>query len=87
MADYENTEQQSFEAQDQFEERVIEIARVAKVVKAVAASSSVSRLWSAISGAHPWVWARRMPCPMPCAKLQTPTRVCGLSIWPVPPSS
>ncbi|HUE98130.1 MAG TPA: 30S ribosomal protein S5 [Anaerolineales bacterium] len=33
MAAYEKTEQQSFEAQDQFEERVIEIARVAKVVK------------------------------------------------------
>jgi small subunit ribosomal protein S5 len=33
MAEYENTEQQNFEAQDQFEERVIEIARVAKVVK------------------------------------------------------
>src|SRR3990172_6049916 len=33
MAEYENTEQQSYEAQDQFEERVIEIARVAKVVK------------------------------------------------------
>jgi small subunit ribosomal protein S5 len=33
MAEYEKTEQQNFEAQDQFEERVIEIARVAKVVK------------------------------------------------------
>ena len=33
MAEYENTEQQNFEAQDQFDERVIEIARVAKVVK------------------------------------------------------
>ena len=35
MTDYENVnvEQQNFEAQDQFEERVIEIARVAKVVK------------------------------------------------------
>src|SRR5512147_853984 len=35
MTDYENAEQQqqNFEAQDQFEERVIEIARVAKVVK------------------------------------------------------
>ena len=34
MTDFEsNVEQQSFEAQDQFEERVIEIARVAKVVK------------------------------------------------------
>jgi small subunit ribosomal protein S5 len=33
MAEYENTEQQNYEAQDQFEERVIEIARVAKVVK------------------------------------------------------
>ncbi len=34
MAEYEsNQEQQNFEAQDQFEERVIEIARVAKVVK------------------------------------------------------
>lgn len=33
MAEFEKTEQQSFEAQDQFEERVIEIARVAKVVK------------------------------------------------------
>jgi small subunit ribosomal protein S5 len=33
MADYKKTEQQNFEAQDQFEERVIEIARVAKVVK------------------------------------------------------
>jgi small subunit ribosomal protein S5 len=33
MAEYENTEQQNFEGQDQFEERVIEIARVAKVVK------------------------------------------------------
>ena len=34
MAEYESTqEQQNFEAQDQFEERVIEIARVAKVVK------------------------------------------------------
>ncbi len=33
MAEYENTEKQNFEAQDQFEERVIEIARVAKVVK------------------------------------------------------
>jgi ribosomal protein S5 len=35
MAEYENTEQQNFEGQDQFEERVIEIARVAKVVKGV----------------------------------------------------
>ena len=33
MAEYEKTEQQNFEGQDQFEERVIEIARVAKVVK------------------------------------------------------
>src|SRR5574337_1314730 len=33
MAEYENTEQQNFEGQDQFEERVIEIARVANVVK------------------------------------------------------
>jgi small subunit ribosomal protein S5 len=35
MAEYEkrNPEQQNFEGQDQFEERVIEIARVAKVVK------------------------------------------------------
>jgi small subunit ribosomal protein S5 len=33
MAEKENTEQQGFEGQDQFEERVIEIARVAKVVK------------------------------------------------------
>jgi small subunit ribosomal protein S5 len=33
MAEYKRTEQQNFEAQDQFEERVIEIARVAKVVK------------------------------------------------------
>jgi ribosomal protein S5 len=33
MAEYESTEQQNYEAQDQFEERVIEIARVAKVVK------------------------------------------------------
>ena len=33
MAEYENTEQQNYETQDQFEERVIEIARVAKVVK------------------------------------------------------
>ena len=34
MAEFEkNTEQQNFEGQDQFEERVIEIARVAKVVK------------------------------------------------------
>jgi len=33
MAEFEKTEQQNFETQDQFEERVIEIARVAKVVK------------------------------------------------------
>jgi small subunit ribosomal protein S5 len=33
MADYQNVEEQNFEAQEQFEERVIEIARVAKVVK------------------------------------------------------
>jgi small subunit ribosomal protein S5 len=33
MAEYKKTEQQNFEAQDQFEERVIEIARVSKVVK------------------------------------------------------
>ena len=33
MADNRRTEQQSFEEQDQFEERVNEIARVAKVVK------------------------------------------------------
>jgi small subunit ribosomal protein S5 len=33
MADNRRNEQQDFEAQDQFEERVIEIARVAKVVK------------------------------------------------------
>ena len=33
MAEFEKTEQQGFEGQDQFEERVIEIARVAKVVK------------------------------------------------------
>lgn len=33
MAESEKTEQQGFEAPDQFEERVIEIARVAKVVK------------------------------------------------------
>jgi small subunit ribosomal protein S5 len=33
MAEYEKTEQKGYEAQDQFEERVIEIARVAKVVK------------------------------------------------------
>ena len=33
MAEYQKTEQQNFESQDQFEERVIEIARVAKVVK------------------------------------------------------
>lgn len=33
MAEFQKTEQQNFEAQDQFEERVIEIARVAKVVK------------------------------------------------------
>jgi small subunit ribosomal protein S5 len=33
MAEFEKTEQQNFESQDQFEERVIEIARVAKVVK------------------------------------------------------
>jgi len=33
MAEFEKTQQQDFEGQDQFEERVIEIARVAKVVK------------------------------------------------------
>ena len=33
MAEYQRTEQKNFESQDQFEERVIEIARVAKVVK------------------------------------------------------
>jgi len=33
MAEQKKTEQQSYESQDQFEERVIEIARVAKVVK------------------------------------------------------
>jgi small subunit ribosomal protein S5 len=33
MAEFDNTQQQDFEGQDQFEERVIEIARVAKVVK------------------------------------------------------
>lgn len=33
MAEYQKSEQQNYEAQDQFEERVIEIARVAKVVK------------------------------------------------------
>jgi len=33
MSESRNTERQSFEAQDAFEERVIEIARVAKVVK------------------------------------------------------
>ena len=33
MAEYQKTEQKNFESQDQFEERVIEIARVAKVVK------------------------------------------------------
>jgi len=33
MAEYQKSEQQNFESQDQFEERVIEIARVAKVVK------------------------------------------------------
>ena len=33
MAEYQKTGQQDFESQDQFEERVIEIARVAKVVK------------------------------------------------------
>jgi len=33
MAEFEKKEQQNFEGQDQFEERVIEIARVAKVVK------------------------------------------------------
>jgi small subunit ribosomal protein S5 len=33
MADNRRNQQQDFEAQDQFEERVIEIARVAKVVK------------------------------------------------------
>ena len=33
MAELEKTDQQNFEGQDQFEERVIEIARVAKVVK------------------------------------------------------
>jgi small subunit ribosomal protein S5 len=33
MAEFQKTGQQNFEAQDQFEERVIEIARVAKVVK------------------------------------------------------
>ncbi|MGC8857406.1 MAG: 30S ribosomal protein S5 [Anaerolineae bacterium] len=33
MSEYEFTEQQSYESQDVFEERVIEIARVAKVVK------------------------------------------------------
>jgi small subunit ribosomal protein S5 len=33
MAEYQKTEQQNYESQDQIEERVIEIARVAKVVK------------------------------------------------------
>jgi len=33
MAEYQKAETQNFESQDQFEERVIEIARVAKVVK------------------------------------------------------
>lgn len=33
MAEKEKTQQQNYESQDQFEERVIEIARVAKVVK------------------------------------------------------
>jgi small subunit ribosomal protein S5 len=33
MAEYQKTGQKDFESQDQFEERVIEIARVAKVVK------------------------------------------------------
>ena len=33
MAEFKKPEQQNFESQDQFEERVIEIARVAKVVK------------------------------------------------------
>lgn len=33
MAEHQKSEQQNYEAQDQFEERVIEIARVAKVVK------------------------------------------------------
>jgi len=33
MAEHQKAEQQNYESQDQFEERVIEIARVAKVVK------------------------------------------------------
>jgi small subunit ribosomal protein S5 len=33
MAEHQKSEQQNYESQDQFEERVIEIARVAKVVK------------------------------------------------------
>lgn len=33
MAEFDKAEQQNFDAQEQFEERVIEIARVAKVVK------------------------------------------------------
>jgi small subunit ribosomal protein S5 len=33
MAEHQKTEQKNYESQDQFEERVIEIARVAKVVK------------------------------------------------------
>lgn len=33
MAEYQKSEQQNYESQEQFEERVIEIARVAKVVK------------------------------------------------------
>src|SRR5688572_32281232 len=33
MAEFKKPEQQNFESQDEFEERVIEIARVAKVVK------------------------------------------------------
>jgi len=67
MTDYSNPA--DFEQQQEYDERVIEIARVAKVVRAAAGSTSASRSFQAITAAAlAWVSARRTPSRTRCVK-------------------